>query len=82
MIPNKYYSYVFSFFMALLMSCLMSFVITTFNVGLIEGLAFIWLKSWLFAFVVAFPSVLLVSPIVRTLVNIVVDSNEQNESIN
>jgi hypothetical protein len=31
---------------------------------------------------VAFPAVLLVSPIVRILVNIVVESNDQNKSIN
>jgi hypothetical protein len=72
MIPAKYTHYVFSFFMALLMSCIMSFVITVFNVGLIDNLLFIWLKAWGFAFMVAFPTINVVAPIVRKLVALVV----------
>ncbi len=72
MIPAKYTHYVFSFFMALLMSCIMSFVITVFNVGLIDNLFFIWLKAWGFAFMVAFPTINVVAPIVRKLVTLVV----------
>ncbi|MBV1920155.1 MAG: DUF2798 domain-containing protein [Pseudomonadales bacterium] len=36
MIPQKYTAYVFSFFMSLLMSCVMSLVISVFNIGLVE----------------------------------------------
>ncbi|WP_369015051.1 DUF2798 domain-containing protein, partial [Escherichia coli] len=36
--------------MALFMSCIMSLVITLYNVGLVEGIVVIWLKAWLFAF--------------------------------
>jgi hypothetical protein len=67
-IPNKYQHIVFAFFMALLMSCLMSLVISVFNVGLVPDILSIWLHAWLFAFVVAFPAVMLVAPIVRKLV--------------
>ena len=72
MIPAKYSSYVFAFFMALLMSCIMSLVITVFNVGLVDNLLFIWLKAWGFAFFVAFPTINVVAPIVRKLVTLVV----------
>ncbi len=75
MIPAKYTHYVFSFFMALLMSCSMSFVITVFNVGLVDNLLFIWLKAWGFAFMVAFPTINVVAPIVRKLVTLVVAKN-------
>ncbi len=61
--------------MALLMSCIMSLVISIFNVGLIEGIFLIWLKAWAFSFVVAFPTVSIVSPIVRKLV-VSVTANE------
>lgn len=61
------------FFMALLMSCIMSFVISVFNVGAIDGIIIIWLKAWSFAFVVAFPTVVLVSPVVRKLVGALVE---------
>ena len=59
--------------MALLMSCLMSFVISLFNVGFIDGILLIWLKAWGFAFVIAFPAVVAVSPVVRRLVTLVVE---------
>lgn len=72
MIHKKYTVYVFSFFMALLMSCIMSFVISVFNVGLVDNIISIWLKAWSFAFVVAFPTVVLVSPVVRKLVGLVI----------
>jgi hypothetical protein len=78
LIPKKYTTYVFSFFMALLMSCTMSLVISIFNVGLIEGIVSIWLKGWGFSFIVAFPTVIVVSPIVRKLVNLVIENSEEN----
>jgi len=76
LIPKRYTSYVFSFFMALLMSCLISFVISVFNVGLVEDIMFVWLKAWGFSFVVSFPVVIVVSPLVKKLVDLVIDNNE------
>jgi hypothetical protein len=71
MIDRKHHRIVFLFFMALLMSCIMSFVITVFNIGFVNNLISIWLKAWLFAFSVAFPTIIFVSPIVHKLVNLV-----------
>ena len=45
MIARKHSPYVFSFFMSLLMSGIMSFVITLLNLGPVDGLAGIWLLS-------------------------------------
>ena len=78
LIPKKYMSFLISFFMALLMSCTMSLVIIIFNVGLIEGFVSIWLKAWGFSFIVAFPTVIVISPIVGKLVNLVIENNEEN----
>ncbi|MEK7991817.1 MAG: DUF2798 domain-containing protein [Thiotrichaceae bacterium] len=69
MIDRKYHKVVFAFFMALLMSCLMSFVISIFNVGLVHNIMQIWLKAWAFAFSIAFPAVMFVSPFVHQLTN-------------
>ncbi len=74
LINPKYKSQVFSFFMALLMSSIMSFVISAFNVGLAEGIVLTWLKAWLLAFVIAFPTIIFVTPVVRKLVSMVVNS--------
>lgn len=71
MIPARYHRLVFSFFMALLMSCLMSLVITIFNVGLVDNIILIWLKAWAFAFSVAFPAIFIISPLVHKLVALV-----------
>ncbi len=71
-IPKQYTPLVFSFFMAFLMSGIMSCVITVFNIGWVENLLLIWLKAWAFAFVIAFPTIVLISPIVRKLVSFVI----------
>jgi uncharacterized membrane protein YjjB (DUF3815 family) len=71
MIDRKHHKIVFAFFMALLMSCIMSFVISIFNVGLVSNIIHIWLKAWAFAFIVAFPTITVVAPIVHKLVSLV-----------
>ena len=77
MVSRKHQKLVFSFFMALLMSCIMSFVISVFNVGLVENIISIWLKSWVFAFAVAFPTVYVVAPFVHKLVAYVLHDEEE-----
>jgi hypothetical protein len=71
MIDPKYSNYLFAALMALFMSCLMSLVITLFNMGLVENVAYVWLRAWAFAFVVAFPVITLVAPVVRRMVAMV-----------
>lgn len=78
MISPKHHKVVFSFFMALLMSCIMSFVISVFNVGLVTNIVPIWLKAWSFAFIFAFPTILIISPIVHKLVSLVLHAEEHN----
>lgn len=68
MIHPKYQRIAFAFFMSLLMSCIMSFVINVFNVGFTPNIVHVWLRAWSFAFVVAFPTILVVAPIVQRLV--------------
>ncbi|PHS73933.1 MAG: hypothetical protein COB19_08610 [Porticoccus sp.] len=76
MIPGKYQHLVFAFFMAGLMSCLMSLVISIFNVGLVDNILQIWLHAWGFAFVVAFPAVLVVAPLVSRLVTLAIKKDD------
>lgn len=72
-LSNTYYNFIFSLTMALIMSALMSFVVTSHNLGLIPELIEHWLKAWRLAFVVAFPTLLIVAPIVRLLTSKMVD---------
>ena len=62
---------IFSFLMALLMSCFMSLIISIFNVGLVDNIVFIWLKAWLFAFVISYPMFVIMTPIVNKLVALI-----------
>ncbi|MEY8214720.1 MAG: DUF2798 domain-containing protein [Colwellia sp.] len=64
--------------MALLMSGIMSFVISVFNVGLVNNILVIWLRAWSFAFIISFPTVMIVSPIVHKLVSFVLHEEESN----
>ncbi|WP_448247251.1 DUF2798 domain-containing protein [Thalassotalea agariperforans] len=79
MIARKYHRLVFSFFMSFLMSGIMSFVISIFNLGFIDGILFIWLKAWGFAFTIAFPTIILVSPIVFKLVELVLTKEPETK---
>lgn len=67
MFNPKYRNVVFAFLMALLMSGFMSFVISLFNVGMVDNIITIWIKAWIFAFSIAFPTVILVAPLVHKL---------------
>ena len=73
MIKKQYSSYVFSFFMALLMSGIMSFAISVFNLGLPANILVLWLKAWAMAFVIALPAIIMVTPLVRKLVSMVIE---------
>ncbi|CAI3804093.1 DUF2798 domain-containing protein [Rheinheimera sp. MM224] len=78
MIPSRFSPYVFSFFMSLLMSGVMSFCITTLNLGWVNNLLLLWLQAWSAAFVIAFPTIVLVTPLVRKLVTLVISTPKQN----
>lgn len=71
MINRKHHRIAFGFFMSLLMSGIMSLVISIFNVGLVSDIVSIWLRAWAFAFAVAFPTILVVGPLVHRLVEMV-----------
>lgn len=58
--------------MALLMSAIMSMVVSLLNVGLVENIFAIWLRAWGISFVIAFPTVIVVTPLVKRLVNLMV----------
>jgi hypothetical protein len=57
------------------MSFLMSLVITFINVGLVDNFIVLWLQAFWRAFIVAFPAVMTVVPLVRKLVKKLVASS-------
>jgi hypothetical protein len=73
MIPKRFTNLVFSLFMSFIMSGMMSCIVTFINVGAVENFLFIWLKAWSMAFIIAFPILLLLTPMVKRLVSLVVE---------
>lgn len=70
MIAPKYEHYLFGFLMSIKMSIIMSGVITYINLGLANHFAALWFNAWWRAFIVAFPTILLVGPVVRRSVRL------------
>lgn len=64
-LPKRFYNLTFSLLMAIMMSAVMSFVVTSYNLGFSEQLIWSWLKAWRLAFFTAFPILMVVSPLVR-----------------
>ena len=71
MIDIKYFRFVFSFIMAFFMSFLISGVLIYINLGLIDGFLKIWVVGWLKAFVVAYPTLLIITPFVTKLAKLI-----------
>ncbi|CCG53605.1 Transmembrane protein of unknown function [Flavobacterium indicum GPTSA100-9 = DSM 17447] len=55
----------FAFIMALIVTSYISFILVSVNAGFNNNFIFIWLRSWFIAFLLAFPSLLFVAPLVR-----------------
>lgn len=54
--------------MSTFMTFIMSGVVSYINMGLVDGFLKIWSVAFINAFIVAFPSVMIVVPVVRKLV--------------
>lgn len=72
MINKKYEFVLFAFLMALFMSGFMSLIVTFINLGFVDGLLHIWFEAYWKAFLVAFPTIFIVVPQVRKVVNILI----------
>lgn len=68
MIPKRLSPIVFGFIVSGIMSFLVSLVATVKAVGFVPGLLQLWMTSWVFAWAVACPTIILVGPAVRRFV--------------
>jgi len=48
-------------------------MVSLINMGFIDNIVFVWLKAWAIAFTIAFPTILIISPHVQKLVELVLD---------
>lgn len=69
MIPARYQQYVFGFILSGLMSFMVSGIATYRSLGMIDGFFLVWITNWLPSWTVAYPTLLVVSPITRRIVS-------------
>ena len=68
-IPRSMAPVVFAFIMSASLGGAMSAMITAINTGLTDGFLARWFQAYALAFALAFPSVTLIAPVVRRLVD-------------
>jgi hypothetical protein len=67
-INPKHTNLLFAFFMSILMAFLMSGVLTAIHLGITPHFIAQWLHSFVLAWPIAFPSIILIAPAVRKIV--------------
>jgi hypothetical protein len=65
---SLYTQLIFSFFLSIFMSCVVSAVSVVNTIELIDGFFSLWMTAWLKSWIVAFPTILVVAPLTRRLV--------------
>ncbi|MCX8282467.1 DUF2798 domain-containing protein [Phyllobacterium sp. 0TCS1.6C] len=76
-LPARYSSIITPFILSVLMTFVVSFVATVRNLGMHADLPYHWVTAWAFSWVVAFPTLLLVLPVVRRIVSSICESTSR-----
>lgn len=71
-LPARYAGIVMPFFLSIIMTCIVSAISTLRSVGLSNHFVAIWMGSWGISWLVAFPVLLLILPVVRKMTAMVV----------
>ena len=69
MIPAEYGQITFIFFVSICMSRVLSGVSVLNTAGFVDTFFGLWMSAWLKSWVIAFPSLLVIAPIVRRFVD-------------
>jgi Protein of unknown function (DUF2798) len=64
-LPARYAGIVMPLLLSVFMTCIVSGISTLRSVGPVPGFVGLWLSAWALSWVVAFPTMLLVMPLVR-----------------
>ncbi len=73
-LPAKFNAVAFPFVLSILMSCIISGVSTLRVLGFQDGFLSKWMLAWGVSWLVAFPTVLFILPIVRKIVGAFVEA--------
>ena len=72
-LPAKYATIVMPLVLSIMMSGIISFVATVKAIGLPPDLFRMWLQAWGVSWLIAFPAVMVVLPLVRRIVGLLVE---------
>jgi hypothetical protein len=72
-LPAKYASVLVPFFLSMIMTCLVCFINIVRLVGLNEGFVSKWFAGWMMAWLISFPTVLVVLPLVKKMLSYIVE---------
>jgi hypothetical protein len=72
-LPARYAELIRPFLLSIFMTCVVSLVSTLRGVGPVPDLFGIWLGAWVLSWAIAFPTMLLVMPLVRRATAALVD---------
>jgi hypothetical protein len=71
-LPKRLEPIVFGLLLSGMMSCIVSGLSTFLAVGAVSDFLFLWMRAWFPSWMVAFPAVLVVAPIVRRILKSIV----------
>lgn len=72
-IPARHAVIVMPFILSIFMTCLVSLISTLRSLGLADNLLQVWMGAWAMSWVVAFPALLLVLPLVKKITGMLVE---------
>lgn len=72
-LPARYATIVMPLLLSLMMTSVVSLISTARSIGFTSALLQLWLGNWALSWVVAFPVMLLVLPVVRRLTSMLVE---------
>ena len=76
-LPAKYAAWILPLILSFFMSGTLSLVNLWMRTGFISGFTMIWLETWMFSWLIAYPLVLMLLPVVRRLTGLIVDMQAQ-----
>lgn len=73
-LPARYAGIVMPFILSVFMTCVVSFISTVRGIGLADNLLQVWLGAWGVSWLLAFPALLMILPVVRRLTGLLVEA--------
>jgi hypothetical protein len=73
-LPARYAGLIMPLLLSIFMTCIVSLISTLHGIGLTPGLFRVWMGAWGLSWVIAFPTLLLVLPLVRGATRALVES--------